>query len=78
MRARRHFQPSFDSLPMRLAPSGLVTSAMNPLAGLGKPPAILCPTDSVSGSVDDTSDSNSALGGPAGSFNSPSTATILT
>ena len=42
MRARRHFQPSLDSLPMRLAPSPAMASPItNTVAGLGSlPPAI--------------------------------------
>ena len=78
MRARRHFQPSFDSLPMRFAPTGLVTSAMNPLAGLGKPQAITCPWDPASGHVSSPPASDPATTSGAGSYSSPSTATILT
>ena len=53
MRARRHFQPSLDSLPMRLAPSGVgaIVSPSNPLAGSSSSPtAIISPNDPTSGS----------------------------
>ena len=54
MRARRHFQPSLDSLPMRLAPSnmGVMVSPLDPLAGSSSSPtAIVSPMDPVSGPV---------------------------
>ena len=54
MRARRHFQPSFDSLTMRLAPSGVgaMVSPMDPVAGAGSnsTPVIISPMDPLSGS----------------------------
>ena len=50
MRARRRFQPSLDSMPMRLAPSALVVSPSNYLAGAGTATVIVCPIDALSGS----------------------------
>ncbi len=54
MRARRHFQPSLDSLPMRLAPGAVSVSAivtpLCPLAGAGTPAATVSPNDTISGS----------------------------
>ena len=75
MRARRHFQPSLDSLPMRLAPSnvGVMVSPMNPLAGSSSSPtAIVSPMDPLSGPDSGPSVSDPTMAGP-GSYTSPVT-----
>jgi hypothetical protein len=77
MRARRHFQPSLDSLPMRLAPSGVgvIVSPMNPLAGSSSVPVITSPMDPLSGADSGSSDSDPTSIGP-GSYTPPATTTI--
>ena len=58
MRARRRFQPSLESLPVRLAPSSVaVASPVSCLAGAGKPTAAVSPTDATAGSNGVSSDS---------------------
>jgi hypothetical protein len=79
MRARRHFQPSLESLPVRLAPStvGVMPSPMDPVAGSSSsPPAIVSPMDPASGSDSAPSGSDSTTTGP-GSFTPPVTTTML-
>jgi hypothetical protein len=52
MRARRHFKPTLDFLPMRLAPSdlGVMVSPMGSLAGPDTTPTvIISPMDPLSG-----------------------------
>ncbi len=79
MRARRHFQPSLDLLPLRLAPSGLgvMLSPMDPLAGAGSssPTVIISPTDPLSGSPSGPSVADPTMIGP-GSYTPPATTTI--
>lgn len=78
MRARRHFQPSLDSMPMRLAPSGLgvIVSPMNPLAGASSSPtAIICPMDPLSGPDSGPSVSDPTMIGP-GSYTPTVTTTM--
>jgi hypothetical protein len=75
MRARRHFQPSLDSLPMRLAPSnvGVMVSPMDPVAGSSSsPPVIISPMDPVSGPDTGPSVSDPRMIGP-GSYTPPVT-----
>jgi hypothetical protein len=76
MRARRQFQPSLDSLPMRLAPSGMgvKVSPMDPLAGAGRksPTVILSPMDPLSGSRSGPSVADPTMIGP-GSYTPPAT-----
>jgi len=51
MRARRRFQPSLDSMPMRLAPGCLaMASPGSVLAGAAAPAPTVSPTDALSGS----------------------------
>jgi hypothetical protein len=79
MRARRHFQPSLESLPVRLAPSSMVAivSPSDPLAGSsGSPTATVCPADPASGSAGDPPVSDPTTIGPAGSFTPPATTTL--
>ncbi len=83
MRARRHFQPSLESLPVRLAPSNMVAmvaivSPSDPLAGSsGSPTATVSPADPASGSAGDPPVSDPTTIGPAGSFTPPATTTML-
>ena len=79
MRAHRHFQPSLESLPVRLAPSSVVTlvSPSDPLAGSSvSPTATVCPADPASGSGNDPPVSDPTTIGPAGSFTPPVTTTL--
>jgi hypothetical protein len=78
MRARRRFQPSLDSLPVRLAPGSVaVVGAMDPVAGSsGSPTATVSPADPASGSASDPPASDPTTIGPAGSY-TPPTPTIL-
>jgi len=70
MRARRHFQPSLDSLPMRLAPGAVsviaIVTPLCPLAGAGTPAATVSPNDTISGS--NNSGSSDSPTTPVGSF----------
>ncbi len=79
MRAHRHFQPSLDSLPMRLAPSSVVAmvSPMDPLSGAGSdsPPAIISPMDPLSGCPSGPSVADPTMIGP-GSYTPPGTTTM--
>jgi len=74
MRARRHFQPSFELMPMRLAPSSLICPD-NPLASGGKlPPANLSPADTLS---PPPSSATPGSDPGAGSYTRPPTGPIL-
>jgi len=78
MRARRHFQPSLDSLPMRLAPSnvGVMVSPMSPVAGSSSsPPAIISPMNPASGPDSGPSDSDPTAISP-GSYTPPPASTL--
>jgi hypothetical protein len=81
MRARRHFQPSLDLLPMRLAPGsmGVMMSPMDPLsrAGTNSPTVILCPMDPLSGAQSGPSVSDPTMIGP-GSYAPLTSTTLLT
>jgi hypothetical protein len=78
MRARRHFQPSFDFMPMRLAPSGVgvVVSPMDPLAGAGSSSStvVVSPMNPLSGSQGGSSVSDPTAIGP-GSYTSTTSTT---
>ena len=79
MRARRHFQPSLDSLPVRLAPSSVaaIVSPTGPLAGSSSSPtATVSPADPASGSAGDPPVSDPTTISPAGSYTPPATTTM--
>jgi hypothetical protein len=77
MRTRRHFQPSLDLLPMRLAPSGMVVSPMSQLSGVSNSStATVSPMNNLSGAEDGASVSDPSLIGP-GTFTAPSTTASL-
>ena len=78
MRARRRFQPSLDSLPMRLAPSnvGMMVSPMNPLAGSSSLPVLTSPMNPLSGPDTGPSGSDPTTIGPGGSYTPPVTTTM--
>ena len=78
MRVRRHFQPSLDVMPMRLAPSGVgvIVSPTDPVAGpSSSPTVIISPTDPISGPDGGASVSDPTTLG-LGSFTNPPSATM--